>query len=349
MTDTSSTRAIVTRRTTGAAPNDPARAARRAPWAPALAFLARRIGGLIGTMLLASFVVFGALYLAPGSPLSFLTQGRSVTPEAIAQLEAQYHLDQPFIVQYFIWLGGVLRGDFGASIIFGDPVTNLLAQRVGNTALLLAAAAVLVLLIGLAVGFFAGLKPGVLSESVMALATAAMAVPGFVAAVVLMLVFAVQLGWLPSYGMGEPGIGTLQHLALPAIALAITSIAFVARLTQNAVRAEMKSDHVQTAVSRGLPSRFIVRRHIIRNAAMPVLTAAGLTVAGLIAGSVIIEQIFQLGGLGQFLIDSVQKKDFPVVQAICLIYVATFIVLNTLIDIAYTLLDPRVSLGKKTS
>jgi len=313
--------------------------------APTGAFLARRVGGLLGTMFVASFVVFGALYLAPGSPLSFLTQGRSVTPEAIAQLEAQYHLDQPFFMQYLIWLGGVFKGDLGSSIIFGDSVSNLLSQRIGNTALLLLVAAVLVLLVGL----FAGLKPGVFSESVMVAATAAMAVPGFVAAVVLMLVFAVQLGWFPSYGMGDGGFDSIWHLTLPAVALAITSIAFVARLTQNAIRSEMRADHMQTAISRGLPYRFIVQRHVIRNAAMPVLTAAGLTVAGLIAGSVIIEQIFQLGGLGQFLIDSVQKKDFPVVQAICLIYVATFIVLNTLIDIAYTLLDPRVSLGKKAS
>jgi len=338
MTDTSSTRAIATR-STGSA---------RA-WAPTVGFIARRIGGLAATMLLASFVVFGALYIAPGSPISFLTQGRSVTPEAIAQLEAQYHLDEPFFAQYFRWLGGVLTGDFGHSIIFNDSVSSLLGQRVGNTALLLLVATVLVLALGLAVGLFAGLKPGVLSESVIALATAIMAVPGFVAAVVFMLVFSVQLGWFPSFGAGAAGWDAIYHMLLPAAALSVASIAFVARLTQNAIRSELKSDHVQTAVSRGLPYRFIVRRHVVRNAAMPVLTVAGLTIAGLIAGSVVIEQIFQLGGLGQFLVDSVQKKDFPVVQAICLIYVAAFIVLNTLIDLAYALLDPRISLGKKAS
>lgn len=325
------------------------RAHARPAWASGAVFAIRRLLGLAGTMLLASFVVFGALYIAPGSPISFLTQGRSVTPEAIAQLEQQYHLDDPFLVQYARWLGGVLTGDFGRSIIFNDPVSSLIAQRTSSTVLLLIVATVLVLLIGLAVGLFAGLKPGWLAESVLTVATAVMAIPGFVAAVVLMLVFSVQLGWFPTFGAGSPGPDALFHTLLPAAALSLASIAFVARLTQSAIRAELSADHVQTAISRGLAYRFIVRRHVVRNAAMPVLTVAGLTIAGLIAGSVVIEQIFQLGGLGQLLVSSVQKKDFPVVQAICLLYVAAFIVLNTLIDLAYSLLDPRVSLGRKAS
>jgi peptide/nickel transport system permease protein len=151
------------------------------------------------------------------------------------------------------------------------------------------------------------------------------------------------------FGSGRPGWDAVYHLILPAISLAIASVAFVARLAQGAIRAELGSDHVQTARSRGLPGSVIVRRHVIRNAAMPVLTVAGLTIAGLIAGSVVVEQVFQLGGLGQLLISSVQQKDFPVVQAICLLYVATFIVLNTVIDLAYTLLDPRVSTGRSAS
>jgi len=151
------------------------------------------------------------------------------------------------------------------------------------------------------------------------------------------------------FGAGAPGGDAVYHMVLPAVALAIASVAFVARLAQGAIRAELGSDHVQTAKSRGLPGSVIVRRHVIRNAAMPVLTVAGLTIAGLIAGSVVIEQVFQLGGLGQLLVSSVQQKDFPVVQAICLVYVAAFIVLNTLIDLAYTLLDPRVSTGRSAS
>lgn len=316
---------------------------------PMVRFIGGRILGLIATLLIASVVVFGALYAAPGSPLTFLTHGRTMTAAAKAQLAAEYHLNDPIPLQYLRWLGGAVHGDFGTSIIYHVPVSQMVASRSGTTVLLVAMAAVVVLVAGLAIGLYAGLKPGWLSRSAMAGATAIMAVPTFVAAVVLISVFAVTLGWFPVFGAGAPGGDAVYHMVLPAVALAIASVAFVARLAQGAIRAELGSDHVQTAKSRGLPGSVIVRRHVIRNAAMPVLTVAGLTIAGLIAGSVVIEQVFQLGGLGQLLVSSVQQKDFPVVQAICLVYVAAFIVLNTLIDLAYTLLDPRVSTGRSAS
>lgn len=319
------------------------------PTGAILRFVLARVVGLLATLFVASLVVFGALFAAPGSPLTFLTHGRTMTPEAIASIKAQYHLDDPLWQQYLRWLGGAVHGDFGTSIIYHQPVSSLVGSRALVTTLLVLMAAVIVLVLGLAIGTLAGLKPGWLSRSAMAAATAAMAVPTFVGAVVLIVVFAVDLGWFPVFGAGNGGADKVYHLVLPSIALALASVAFVARLAQTAIRAELSADHVQTAISRGLPRGVVVRRHVIRNAAMPVLTVAGLTIAGLIAGSVVVEQVFQLGGLGQFLVGSVQQKDFPVVQAICLMYVAAFIVLNTLIDIAYTLLDPRVSIGKKDS
>ncbi|MFG2884333.1 ABC transporter permease [Streptomyces sp. NPDC048297] len=336
--------------TTLTAPARPARAkARRRPAGAMLRFVATRVVGLVVTLFIASLVVFGALYAAPGSPLTYLTHGRTVSPEAVASIKAEYHLDDPVWQQYLRWLGGVVRGDFGTSIIYHQPVASLVGSRAFATTLLVLMAAAIVLVLGLALGTLAGLRPGWLSRSVMAGATALMAVPTFVGAVVLILVFAVDLEWFPVFGAGGAGLDEVYHMVLPSIALALASVAFVARLAQAAIRQELSADHVQTAISRGLPRGAVVRRHVMRNAAMPVLTVAGLTIAGLIAGSVVVEQVFQLGGLGQFLVTSVQQKDFPVVQAICLMYVAAFIVLNTLIDIAYTLLDPRVSVGKKDS
>ncbi|WP_445529307.1 ABC transporter permease [Streptomyces cyslabdanicus] len=323
--------------------------AKRRPAGVMLRFVATRVVGLVVTLFIASLVVFGALYAAPGSPLTYLTHGRTMSPEAIASIKAEYHLDDPVWQQYLRWLGGVVHGDFGTSVIYNQPVGSLVGSRASITTLLVVMAAVIVLVLGLAVGTLAGLKPGWLSRSAMAGATAVMAVPTFVGAVVLIIVFAVDLEWFPVFGAGRAGLDELYHLVLPSTALALASVAFVARLAQTAIRQELSADHVQTAISRGLPRGAVVRRHVMRNAAMPVLTVAGLTIAGLIAGSVVVEQVFQLGGLGQFLVNSVQQKDFPVVQAICLMYVAAFIVLNTLIDIAYTLLDPRVSIGKKDS
>ncbi|MFJ3210347.1 MULTISPECIES: ABC transporter permease [Streptomyces] len=333
---------------TARAPSGQAKAKRR-PAGVMLGFVATRVAGLVATLFIASLVVFGALYAAPGSPLTYLTHGRTMSPDALASIKAEYHLDDPVWQQYLRWLGGVARGDFGTSIIYHQPVASLVGSRAVATLLLVCMAAVIVLVLGLAVGTLAGLRPGWLSRSVMAGATAVMAVPTFVGAVVLIIVFGVNLDWFPVFGAGRAGLDAVYHMVLPSIALALASVAFVARLAQTAIRQELSADHVQTAISRGLPRGVVVRRHVMRNAAMPVLTVAGLTIAGLIAGSVVVEQVFQLGGLGQFLVNSVQQKDFPVVQAICLMYVAAFIVLNTLIDIAYTLLDPRVSVGKKDS
>jgi peptide/nickel transport system permease protein len=333
---------------TARVPSGQAKAKRR-PAGVMLGFVATRVAGLVATLFIASLVVFGALYAAPGSPLTYLTHGRTMSPDALASIKAEYHLDDPVWQQYLRWLGGVARGDFGTSIIYHQPVASLVGSRAVATLLLVFMAAVIVLVLGLAVGTLAGLRPGWLSRSVMAGATAVMAVPTFVGAVVLIIVFGVNLDWFPVFGAGRAGLDAVYHMVLPSIALALASVAFVARLAQTAIRQELSADHVQTAISRGLPRGVVVRRHVMRNAAMPVLTVAGLTIAGLIAGSVVVEQVFQLGGLGQFLVNSVQQKDFPVVQAICLMYVAAFIVLNTLIDIAYTLLDPRVSVGKKDS
>ncbi|WP_246234138.1 ABC transporter permease [Streptomyces boluensis] len=322
---------------------------KRRPGGAMARFVAVRVAGLVATLFIASLVVFGALYAAPGSPLTYLTHGRTMSPEAVAEIKAEYHLDDSIWQQYLRWLGDVVHGDFGTSIIYNQPVSTLVGGRASVTTLLVLMAAAIVLVLGLAIGTMAGLRPGWFSRSAMAAATGVMAVPTFVGAVVLIVVFAVQLEWFPVFGAGGSGLDAVYHMVLPSLALALASVAFVARLAQTAVRAELSADHVQTAISRGLPRRTVVRRHVMRNAAMPVLTVAGLTVAGLIAGSVVVEQVFQLGGLGQFLVSSVQQKDFPVVQAICLVYVAAFIVLNTLIDIAYTLLDPRVSIGKKDS
>lgn len=305
-------------------------------------FVARRLLATVVTLVIASFLIFGSLYLAPGSPLAFLTRGRTVSPSDVAAIKHQYHLDQPLLLQYWHWLSDVARGRLGTSILYKESVGSLLAARVVNTAVLVLFAGVLIVLIGLGVGVLAGLKPGWIDATLMITATAAMSVPAFVAAIVLVTIFAVNLGWFPVFGSGTGFLGRLHHLVLPAVALALANVAYVARLSRTAIRAERASEHTQTATSRGLPYRLIVRRHVLRNAAIPMTTVIGLTVGGLIAGAVVVEQAFSLNGLGSYLVQSVGRKDFPVVQAISLIFVSVFIVVNTLIDVLYTLLDPRV-------
>ena len=311
----------------------------------ALRFVAGRLAGLVATLLIVSFLVYGALFLAPGSPIAYLTRGRTTSPQDVAAIQAQYHLDKPFLVQYWLWLKGALHGDLGRSIIYRQDVTGLLGERAVNTCFLVVAAAAVILVVGLPLGVLAGLRPGWLDRGILLGATGAMAVPAFVAAVVLVSVFAVQLRWFPVFGQGQ-GLGPrIHHLILPAAALALSFGAYVARLTRAAVRAELASEHVQTAESRGIPRAALVRRHVLRNASIPIVTVSGLTVGGLIAGAVVVEQAFQLNGLGSYLIAAVGQKDFPVVQAITLLFVTAFVVINTLVDLSYVRLDPRLRQG----
>jgi peptide/nickel transport system permease protein len=312
-----------------------------------ITFLARRLAMLVVTMLVASFAVYGALYLAPGSPVAALTGGRSPSPEVLAELNARYHLDDPFLVRYWNWLTAALQGDLGQSIPLRENVSTLIGQRIGVTASLVALTAVIIVAAGVGLGLIGALRPGLVDNGVLLTSTVSAAMPSFAAAVVLQFVFAVQLGWFPALGTGEGFGDSLRHLVLPALALAATSVALVTRVTRTAVREELGREHVQTAVSRGLPWPHVVRRHVLRNAAIPITTIVGLTVASLIALSAVVETAFGLNGLGAYLVLAAQNKDFAVVQGISLVLVLAFVVTNVLVDLAYAVLDPRVALGSR--
>jgi peptide/nickel transport system permease protein len=314
-----------------------------------LGFLVRRLIMLIGTLLVSSFVIYSALYLAPGNPIATLTGGRTPSPEAVKTLEERYHLNDPFLVRYWDWLVGVVHGDFGVSIPLHQDVSTLIGERIGITLGLVAYAAVIILILGIGAGILAALRPGLIDSSVIVASTISAALPSFVAAIVLLLVFSVQLGWFPAFGPGDAGLDRIYHLTLPAIALALASLAIVSRVTRACVREELRREHVQTAVSRGIPRHLVIRRHVLRNAAIPITTVAGLTIASLIALSAVVERAFALNGLGAYLIQASLSKDFAVVQGISLVLVVAFVVTNTVIDVLYALLDPRVKLGERAS
>ena len=312
-------------------------------------FLIRRLVMLLGTLVVSSFVIYSALYLAPGNPIATLTGGRTPTPEAIAILEERYHLNEPFLTRYWDWLVAVLHGDFGVSIPLHQDVSTLIAERMGITASLVLYAAVIILIVGIGSGILAALRPGLIDSSVIIGSTISAALPSFIAAIVLLLVFAVQLGWFPAFGPGAGGFDRIYHLTLPAVALAFASLAIVARVTRASVRDELQREHVQTATSRGIPRHLVIRRHVLRNAAIPISTVAGLTIASLIALSAIVERAFALNGLGSYLIQAALSKDFAVVQGISLVLVMAFVITNTIVDILYALLDPRVKLGERAT
>ena len=302
---------------------------------------------LVATLVVSSFVIFSALYLAPGNPIAVLSGGRTLPAASIKVLEARYHLNDPFITQYWLWLKGVAHGDFGISIALRENVSTLIASRIGTTAALVLYASLLILVIGIGLGLAAGLRRGFLDTSVLAVTAVSAAIPSFVAAIVLILLFSVKLTLFPSLGDGQGLFGTIYHLTLPAVALAISSLAIVARVTRASVREEFGREHVQTAVSRGIPYRQLVRRHVLRNAAIPITTISGITVASLIAIAAVVERAFGLNGLGAYLVSAANSKDFAVVQGISLVLVTAFVVVNVLVDVLYAILDPRVSLGSR--
>lgn len=305
-------------------------------------FLAKRLAGMAATLLATSLAVFGSLYLAPGDPATFLMKGRPVTPETLAAIRAQYHLNDPFAVQYAKWLGNVLTGDFGRSVQFRQDVGGLIASRLPTTLWLVAYAALLILIVGLALGAVAALRRGAADRIVLIGTGMANATPAFVAAIGLISLFSVKLHWFPAFGNGSGFGGRISHLTLPAIALALTFAGLLARVTRSAMLEELAREHVEVARSRGVPGAAVVRRHVLRNSLGPISTVTGTVVAGLLVSTSIVETAFGLSGVGQLLVSSVTVKDFPVVQAVSLLVVFAFVAANLLVDLLQPLIDPRV-------
>ncbi|MGW4410365.1 ABC transporter permease [Nonomuraea sp. NPDC004702] len=305
-------------------------------------FVLSRIGIFVATLFAASMAVFASILLAPGDPIDFLLGNRPSTPAQRAALAEQYHLDQPFAERYVSWLRGLLSGDLGESIQQHAPVSELLRTAAPTTALLVLMTFLIVVAAGLLLGGLAKRRSRLVDDGVSALMSISIATPAFVAATVLISVFAVGFGWFPVFGQGTGWGDRLHHLALPAIALSVGWWPVVGSVVQTSIREEMGREHVETAFGRGLPRRHVFRRHVLRNSLVPIVTAAGLSLAGMVVGSAIVETAFQLNGLGGLLISSVTQKDFPVAQAIAMVLLVMFALTNLLVDLLTAFLDPRV-------
>lgn len=305
--------------------------------------LARRLGALLLTLAVSSFVIFAGMFAAPGDPLTFLIKNpEDRTPDRIAAVRAAYHLDDSFPQQYFLWVKGVLHGDLGTSFVYKQPVADLMSSRLPVTVLLVAMAALLFVVVGVLLGVVSALRRGGVADSaITGVTTFLTSVPHFVVALVLVSVFAVQLGWFDVSGSGDGFADRLYHLTLPAIALALGALAVVSRVTRQTMVEQQSLEHVEVARSFGLPRRKVVRRHVLRNSLGPVVTMCGLIIASMLAGTVVIESVFGLSGVGSMLVDSINAHDFPVVQAILLYMVLAYMVVTIVVDVVYPLIDPR--------
>lgn len=307
-----------------------------------LKFILFRLGEGILTLLVSSLLVFSALFLAPGDPIAILIGNRTVSEETIAALKQQYRLDEPFFTRWLAWLGDVLTGDLGRSMTYRDDVWNLIQPRLGTTVLLLALSLLVLIVIGVGLGIVTAMSGRRFSDIMLGLTSFGVGVPNFVAATLLITIFAVGLGWFPTFGAGSGFEGRLRHLALPVLALTISAASYVARVTRASLRDEAQREHVQTAIGRGLPRGRVVRHHVLRNALAPITTVVAITLTSMVVGSIVIEKAFALDGVGLLLTEAVLRKDFAVVQAITLILIAFVVVIALIVDVVQVLVDPRV-------
>ncbi|GAA1592608.1 ABC transporter permease [Kribbella hippodromi] len=306
-------------------------------------YVLRRLG--VGALLLviASFFVFSLLYISPGRPEQILLGGRPATPEIMAAIRAKYSLDDPFLVQYGRWFLEAIRLDFGQSIVTDQPVTTVLAERSLPTLALSVAGLVLTMIIAVPAGMYAAAKRNKVGDRLVSMLTLlGMSAPTFAVGVLLLYVFGVALAWFPVFGNGEGFGSQLQHLVLPAIALAVTQIAYVTRQTRAAALSVYGQDYVTFARSRGLGRSLIWRRYALLNSSLPIVTASGLLLAYTLAGAVLVEVTFSREGLGSLMLQAVQSKDIPVVQGLVAFAAVTVTLVNLGVDLINLAIDPRL-------
>jgi peptide/nickel transport system permease protein len=321
------------------------------------AFILRRLMQSAGVVAAMSVLVFFGLHVV-GDPVYLLINPQADQKEIEATIRA-LGLDRPIHEQYFHFIAGALRGDLGRSFVFGEPALKIILERMPATIELALAALLLSIVAGIPLGLFAGLYPDrLLSKTIMAGSIVGFSLPTFWVGIMLIMIFAVMLGWLPSTGRGPTAtflgltssLFTLEgwrYVTLPAINLALLKISLVIRLTRAGTREAIHQDYIKFARAKGLSSRRIVGVHLLKNILIPVVTVLGLEFGGLIAFSVVTETIFAWPGMGRLLISSIQSLDRPVIVAYLILIVLMFVVINLVVDILYSVLDPRVRIGEK--
>ncbi len=305
----------------------------------------RRIASAVPILVIVSLLTFGMMHMIPGDPASAIA-GLSATPDQIRQLRHDLGLDEPFIVQLVKWYGGLLHGNLGRSLLMGQPVVSVMLFRLPVTIALSLYALVLTVLFGLAAGIFAALRHNSWVDQVaMVFAMFGISVPNFWLGLLMIIFFAVWLGWLPTGGyiaFSDDPIGWFRTSTLPAISLALLQVGLLARITRSTMLEVLRQDYIRTARAKGLPRRLVVVKHALANALIPITTVVGIIISLSISGAVVTETLFSIPGVGQLLTQAVLNRDYPLVQGGLLMVTALLVLVNVLVDVSYALLDPRV-------
>jgi peptide/nickel transport system permease protein len=309
------------------------------------AYVVRRLFATIVVMAVVAFVVFLLLYLTPGDPAAILA-GDAATSEDIRKIREKLGLDDPFLERFGQWLWRLLHGDLGVSIFTNLPVTHLIAQRIEPTLSLTFCTLVISVLVAVPLGVIAAARAGSwIDRAVMAFSVAGFSVPVFVLAYILILVFSIELEWLPVQGYRPISEGIWEwarHLILPSAALGTVYIALIARMTRASMLDVLAQDYVRTAQAKGLAPGAVLLRHALKNAAVPIATVVGIGVALLIGGAIVTETVFALPGIGRLTVDAILRRDYPIIQGVVLIFSAAYVLINLAVDLSYMLFDPRI-------
>ncbi len=306
-----------------------------------LTYVGRRLLAVVPVLFGVTLAVFSMLFLVPGDPVKIMLAEFVTTPDQVARMRAQLHLDEPVLQQYGRFVGNALRGDLGMSIRSRRPVATEIGENLGSTGRLALASMVVAIALGVPLGLIAALgRNSWLDVAAMGVALLGVAMPSFWLGFLLIFVFSLHLGWLPATGGGD-----LPHLVMPAVALGTIAAAIIARLTRSSMLEVLGQDYVRTARAKGLGGFAVVVRHALRNALIPVVTVFGLQFGNLLAGAVIVETVFSRPGLGRLIVGAILSKDFPLVQGTVLFVATAYVLINVVVDMAYAYVDPRIRIG----
>lgn len=307
-------------------------------------FLLRRTIGFLATLIAVSVVVFAVMNVLPGDP-ALTILGLDATEDALAALREDLGLNDPLLSRYFAWVGGALTGDLGTSHSFRVPVADLILERLPMTLSLAVAGMLVTIILALGVGIFAASRHGKPTDWVtMFLSQLGIAVPAFWLSILLVLLFAVHLRWLPPGGFAgwSDPVAALRSLVLPTVALALVQSAVLARITRSSALEVMRQDFTRTARAAGLSQRRILWRHVLPNALVPIMTIVGMQFAALVTGTIVIENVFYLPGLGRLIFQSIANRDLPMVQALVMLFAVIVVTANFIVDLLYVVIDPRL-------
>ena len=310
-----------------------------------LVFLVHRLLSTVVVMAIVAVFIFLLLHLSPGDPAAIIV-GDNATQLQIDAVRKQLGLDDPLAVQFVRWLAGVCKGDLGVSIFSHEPVGKLIGQRIEPTVSLALTTLLLAVVIAVSFGVLAAWKVGTwIDRLVMVLSVLSFSVPVFVVGYLLIYVFSIKLGWLPVQGYAPIGEGFatwIRHLILPSVALGLAYVALIARITRTAMLDVLSEDYIRTARAKGVAMGPVLMKHALKNAGVPIVTVIGIGIALLIGGVVITETVFNIPGVGRLVVDAISQRDYPIIQGVTLIFSGVYVIVNLMVDLSYTLLDPRI-------